>query len=1022
MVDPCDDEIKHEAVPAQVGAPQEPVPCDVETVLPIPDELREPTGELKPEEPLLVPGPLEILSLPVEVPCQEDDTYGEVVSFPMGHKKQLLYFSAILSLDEKVLDFIARRKLESEISFLLNAHSITEGELHSMTGMLHSEAIALIEQANYIQEQLTAAVRAEAIGLLKCHWNSHRVHVECPDPEMAHPEDAKDAVFEVDLPEGAVQSFVSQDDADRTAQLQAEALLNCFYLSDPFTARCEERPGRPLDVMDPVPNDKTPLYPGRSLRVGVVEVPAGAYRSTFSKEDANARAREWGYSQLVCWYPNDPVELRCEDPNARDVHVDPTKEPAHDADIENRKVGQHVYIPRGYFTSELDEDYATKEAEYLAQALLQCCFINRAIDIYCTAQEVYLPDRTTVWVEPSREYSPMFEVHVEAGEYTSCVSQAEADGFAELMVEGMLSCMYCNLPIMPSCVPSWVAEGAANGTIDIPLVEGQIKDENHPEGVSPSSFPLNSTRGTPECTIISSNAQAAQQMGELLGALPVVGVSGDMCTYYNDEIIVACAASDPYSGQTSGKMEQEGYWSVTPDGDPYYFYSVYPPDTCLYEHMTIPLPGQYVRVKVGMFAGQGEDQKDVVNQRAIIYAMSMLQCWFANPPTSAYCNSEELAQSLCDEEWSFGDPTLVGGPEDMLQDWSNSAERPITIPEGQIVITGVTESAAYSFIYEYTRALIIAQILCVYGNEEVESGCSNNFYYKGATMGGPTVCGELRSSVQSTNRLVIPEKTFGAPTVDQATALAQEILYNINFCSSDDYIVYHYCQENPDYDIPAPPEPPNPPQRFSSWSSSSPSSSEPWTPPVECELCFDVMFTEEGEPRVLNVRVCGTGESPGTGFVITEGQGKYKEGDTAKITVSMDKTEPAGCAGCYAHCKGTKTVIVHLGGAGGKISYTSSEPDIIPPVPDESSSERLSSLSSLSSRSSAIPSGMEGCYQQCPNYKAAQQQEAPQTTAAFQVLTNEFTLWENDVAYVYEALIDELRRLEKQMQELMEQL
>lgn len=1029
------------AVPTQIGAPQESVPCDVETVKKIPDELREPQGEVLPEPQPLAPRPLLIKSLPVAVPCIDHDTYGDTVTFPEGQKTQNLYFSAILSIKEDVLTYIAKNHLETEIEVRLNAHTITAKQLNSMTGMRNSEAEELIEQANYIQEQLTAAVRAQAEGLLHCYWeNNVVVHAECPDPEMAHPEDAADAVFSVDINAGTYQSYISQQDANTKAQAAAEAMLNCFYLNDEFIAKCEERPNRPMDDMEPVPNDEEPIYPGRNLRVGTVVVPAKKFRSTLSKEDANRKAQEWGYAQLVCWYPNLIVDAQCDDPNARDIQVDPAKEPAHDADIHKKKVGQHVYVPYGFFTSDLSTELATQEAEAFAESLLQCCFINKPIDLVCEAQEVFLADGTKGTIYPEEQYSPMMEVHVAAGEYTSCVSQEEADHFAQLMVEGMLSCRYCNLPVPPSCVPSWVLEGVKNGTIDIPLVDGEIKDENHPDGVSPASFPLNATRGTPRCTILTPDAQVSQEMAELLGALPVTGEEGEMCTYYNDEIIVACAAEDPYQGSVIENIDGEGYWAVQPEtGKTYYFYSMYPPHTCLYTRMTIPLPGEYVRVKVGMFAAQGADQKDIVNQRAIVYAMSMLQCWFANPKTEAYCNSGEYAESLCDTAWSFGDPSLIGGPPELLQDWSNTPLRPVVVPEGQIVVTGMTPESAYSYIYTYTRALILAQIMCVYGNVEVTRDCTNNFQYHGALLGGKKVCADQRSEIThvhpGSSALTVPAKIFTAYTAENAQALADSILFNINFCSSDDYVVYYECPENPNYnEIPdfEAPDYPHPPQwnpQFPQIPSSSSwwfSSSEPWTSPEECTLCFDVTFTADGEPEINNVTICETGESAGSGFAIAGGGGTYEEGDEVTITIEMDPTEPSGCEGCYAHCTGTWTGTAHLGTAGGAAYYGSDGSASLGAEGsgDTSNTSNTSNGEGSSGGGSSGGAGSSGsgCYQECPNYIKAQTILLTQSPELFHTLTRDFTLWENDVAYIYEELTDELRKLEQQLRELMAQL
>lgn len=997
MTPECEDE-EFKAVPNELGAPQGNECCDTETIRRIPDELREPDGGVPTEpQPLPQPGPVTIGNKPVTVYCEGDYIYGDPVSLPADYRTQNLYFSSVLSITDNVLNYITTHNLEDTITARFRTGTLTAEELRTLTGMTVVQAREFLELAQGIQDNLTSLVREIALSQLDCYWKNFEQMAECPDPLMAHETESPEAVFRAVVPAGQYTSKYSQEDADQKAKDAAESMLNCFYMNDPFTARCHERPNRPDEATEPVPNDMSPIYPGRSLRVGTVEVPANKFKSILSKEDANQKAQDWGYSQLVCWYPNLEIHANCDDPRARNIGVDPNIEPQATADLEKRTYGQIVDIPYGYFTSELSVEVATQEAEQLAESLLQCCFINNPITLKCESEEVIMEDGTKAMVEPApAPISPMPEVHVPAGTYTSCVSQEEADELAALSVEGMLQCAYCNLPVMPTCVPYWVLDGVKAPAddpehIDLPLTEGNIGNSTH-EYVSAASFPTNATRGYAAGGICATSAQDAQQMAEMLGKLPITGSessSDESCTYYNDLIIVACASNDPYTGADG----TSGHWGVIPDtGEPYYFYSMYSAGACLYEDMTSPKPGEYIMANAGMFSDQGADKKDELNERAINWAMSMLQCWFTNPDIQAACYGFTTRHSsLCETSWTLSvrevDPSAEHDPRSYLTSWSNTPERPVTIPEGQILVQGGSEAEAFASIMEEGIALARAQVLCMFGNYATsDSTCINTNTYQGSLGGGGYICARKVTENKVYKSVNIDRMTFIGDSVDAATEAALRIVQHAAFCYTDDYIIYYECSGGMSSDTSSsdPHSPGFPPD------SSEPESSSqlPESFPEGCTLEVFATYRSVGSNKydIENLHVnLGFGDGrpiPESEYEV-EGGGPWGECEQPTITVRIPGTT----------CSGSTTL-------------------------------ELPCHSSASSNLSST--GQENCYYNCPNFQG---QKPIALDLGFSITKEdvenvqaEFMLWENDAAANYERLSYELSQLERQIQILEAQL
>lgn len=1052
MAPECEDDKEYKAIPNQMGTHPDDSCCDTNTVRRIPDELREPKDQVPSEELSHYPGPIVIGNLPVVVECEEPGSMGDTVTHGANERTRNLYFSSFLEITEDVLTYIAVHKLENTIASLIADQLLDAETLRSMTGMRITEAQEFVTRAYEIQQELTNAVLEIAKSELECYWLNTPQEADCPDPEMAQPDQYPEAVVHAEIPAGKFKSFISQEDADRQALEAAKAMLNCFYVNKPFTALCEERPDRPMDVMEHVPNDTAPIYPGRNLRVGTVEVPAGMFTSRTSQEEADRKAMDWGYAQLVCWYPNLIVHADCDDPRARNIGVDPDQEAARDADIYAKTPGQHVTVPYGYYTSDLSTEDATMQAEMFAQSLLQCCYINRPLSLECTSEDVILSTGEKV-IFPPAPYptSPVPFVHVPAGSFTSCVSQEEADAFAAMSVEGTLDCRYCNLPVMPTCVPDWVVDGASRPSgdpdhIDLPLWDGHIENAHHPNTPA-STFPLNATRGIQADAVCDSSAQLAQQIADQLAKLPIVSDPTDkaeVCTYYNDEVIIACQAADPYNPDYAETKYNpaEGYWAVNPKtGRPYYFYSMYPvysvgspgdgthpmkSSICLYAPLTSPTPGSYIIVSAGMFSGNGADSKDSLNGQAIGWGMSLISCWVANPETQAFCIAYESAvsvtpdlnepgildwDSLCDDLWTLRvkspqTEAEVPGTEGHLAEWANGSSNPIVITAGKVALKGyISPEQALSIIKQQLYVMATSQVICAWGNNGMTSTvCSNDNVYTGSLGGlNGCICVQHESVNKIYQAVTIGPDTFFSDTQAEANYTAYTVAVNAAFCYTDDWLIYYDCSQALPYSPSPPPPSPSP--------SPIPPPPPPPPPSSDCDIFFEIEWYEVLPGFYIPVLipesiVNGDGLELWLGLdwmiVAIEGlddiTSVIEPCHEISITIGVKNlliaTDPWLL---YVNCVATLTFKTPCPG------YYASSP--------------------------AYHGGNSGCFYECPNYKAcitkeelesiALRQESITTKAKQQ--TN-FLNWENDVAANYEIMSAELTQLQNQLNDLMKQL
>lgn len=351
-------------------------------------------------------------------------------------------------------------------------------------GIVLAVAEDILHDMNTIQDTMDAAAKSAALAQLVCYWLNYQQTASCDtelwqSPDWADQVDYEEAVKEALMPENVIRSYINQEAADAEALAAARAVLNCLFVNDPVKVDCREKTGNEdnpnYEIVKTDVNGS--LVEGRPPRLNETVVARGLFVSRTSKQEANAAAKAYGMSLLVCYYISEQVEMECGMSTARPYKVDPAVEPPTHADYKTRTPGQRVFIPEGAFVSETSTADATAEAEALAPMLLRCCFISAGYTAQCEPFTTVL-GMTEIVVQPDEDISRQFEVTVEMGQYAECDTregnpsyesnkalQEKLNKMAELAAKGALICAYCNIQIQPTCVPAYITQLLSTGVI-----------------------------------------------------------------------------------------------------------------------------------------------------------------------------------------------------------------------------------------------------------------------------------------------------------------------------------------------------------------------------------------------------------------------------------------------------------------------------------------------------------------------------------------------------------------------------
>lgn len=587
-----------------------PIPSCLPPVVKVPEVLYKPEGIEETEPSLKVPRPIELINTEQVASCESVGKAGSELVNPdevivlAGTFRALIVFDSVPGIQREALDYIATNGYETDIENLLRDGLLTVDYLIRL-GLTRTQAEEFIKLAEDTIAMLDKSAMTMSESLLECIWWNDLITAECP-AGAATAEQHPEAVWSFTVQAHTISSHISKADANKQAQTIAEAAINCLYLSYPVTADCVTRPDAPEPGLAPVPNDGSSVYEGLTPRRGTVELPEGAVVSSVSRADATAQAQELAYAQLVCYYINDEVIERCLTPDgkfaedARNHGVDPAGSPSITVTLPSQgSTGQTVIVPAGYITSELSSALATEEAKILAQSLLECCYMNNEVVLECPPYQYVIYDEETG--APISKEIPATKITNDPHEYSiivpkgsiiDCTSQKDVDEQAAAYAENLLVCNYCNVKVLPVCVPEWVRKAAGDGyeltqparipvwnpvtssyvykdlnagdmyTISLPLnQEIYYNPATHAEE-SVTTWSKDATIGAAEGEFCGSSYEQSQQVADSTSELQVSIIykkSKDNCTYTNDLLVAGCNFADPYDGSVASGVLKVQY-------------------------------------------------------------------------------------------------------------------------------------------------------------------------------------------------------------------------------------------------------------------------------------------------------------------------------------------------------------------------------------------------------------------------------------------------------------------------------
>lgn len=561
-------------------------------------ELNEPTKDITEETPILTPGLITVWNPAVTLHCKdkisvyenvEYPAYGNSASVNEGVYTKTISFSIVNSADQRVFDYIAKNNLNEWISREFRSGNLTTAkQISTKTGLKLSDADTLLREMQTAFDELKIKATNEAEAGLQCYWKNTEYTAYCVDKdgnrnrEVATAGEYPGARPEATVSDDTFRSEIGQDDCQNKAIDLAKSLLNCLYINDYVEKECSN-----LDesFVEQVPNEGTVsdlrAALGQTPRVGKYSVDKATFASLTSKSQAQKKADEYALSMLNCYYINKLVRAECEDIRARDYGVDPTTDPRHEGYVyykdENGEFvfeyerGQFVVVPKGYITSKVNTDTATKEAQDLANSLLVCCFINKTVTVECPPT-VLLDRNGDPIIDPetgeerlwaaSKIYSPMYAVTVEAGSYMDCTTQEDVDSKAVMSAEASLDCFYCNTQVDAGCVPDFVNENPENFNYEggdhlkvntyLPLnLSKPVIDPRTGKELKLVDISLDATVGAPEGMFCSRNQREAQDLAEMAAIQTVREAAAaddkqEVCEMPKCIKLAACVIPVPY--------------------------------------------------------------------------------------------------------------------------------------------------------------------------------------------------------------------------------------------------------------------------------------------------------------------------------------------------------------------------------------------------------------------------------------------------------------------------------------------
>lgn len=579
------------------------------------------------------------------------------------------------------------------------------------------------EDAQAIQARVNQQAHDAAAAAIICGWFNTQQSVACNAGALGTGDDADTSITVLNpavTPAGTIFSVESQDAADEEALRLAESRLGCAYGNVEVSRSCSD-----LGFAEAVPNDAVPWPNLGRRRVGIYVVPANTFFSPGDTADANTLALLFAEAQLDCFYINNLLSLDCAAVGKTGVvAVQETTEA--NGRLQLGLTGNPVVIPEGWVTSNdplLGTAAANAAANQLANALLDCHWINAEVNRRCPNEAVKDPNTGNDIVIPPSGRSPVIEVTIPAGSLESLISQADADAQALDAALSQLDCLYCNLSVLPTCIPSsvlakvkqviqwdvdgvtdpevWEAAGIPDPSVyRLPLNIERLKDA----GEFPETWSSDATLGAGADVYCDPNAQLAQQIG-VGGIQPPISLlpGKEGCRYGNDDIRVCCG--NPGNQDPNGP--QQGGNGGTPLGD----CAFVPKDTFQVVAADVPSDFEWTLGVGADGPNRGLNQLHAyANTLAWAMGRAMLVCLYCNALIRRFCDERKVKPLRDVHRESIGWRDCRGGPGN-----------PVVVEECTFV-SAVSQSDANA---QAERAAD-AQLYCFYMNRKITAFCADS--------------------------------------------------------------------------------------------------------------------------------------------------------------------------------------------------------------------------------------------------------------------------------------------------------
>jgi len=502
--------------------------CDVPADIPENDVFTEPPA-CPPKAPdvLLVPDALVIgndeytAECPL-IPDKPGDT-GDDVTVVADTFTDFFNFGQIPNINGNQLTFLAGLT-ESQRDQLADP-STPVSTIEGITKLSTTQATFINDTVTTLKANTNSIAQASAETQLVCLFFNTEQSVTCEDagfPSGAYTNSTVPAGLEENVNNPSTvaadlySSPSSQVEADEIAENIATSALKCYYGNEEVTVTCLD-----AGFSEEVPNDESVISSDGRLRVGTVTMDADTIFSAVDVTAANELAESLALGQLSCFYLNEEVFRSCETSTPAKIGT-----VASPADPQANQSGNPVLIPVGFIQSQVSTAAANSEAEALADALLECYWVNEEQCKECDIVEVTNPDDPDgppLYVTPE-DFGPRC---IEAGTVRSYVSQNDADEQAAILADAALICTYCNPTIYPKCTPeTW------SGSIPVP-----------PEEID-STWSISATRGVAEGTVCANDATDVVGVATSVGNTPADIADANDCCYGNDAVAVSCPTDE----------------------------------------------------------------------------------------------------------------------------------------------------------------------------------------------------------------------------------------------------------------------------------------------------------------------------------------------------------------------------------------------------------------------------------------------------------------------------------------------